>query len=513
MVVHFTKWLDAAATNDDFSLGMCEPCPAKAMGPMQRSDMATRVLGGASSASQAARDNNVSRKFVGAQTAKAQQALDDAFAPPPEVPEDFLFWLPVTKSWIKQATLGLALTCRGSERAIVQFFSDHLDFATSVGTVHNTLASAVPMARVQNDAVNIANIRDAALDELFQATWPILAGIDVPSNYCFLLSREEHRDADTWGVRLLELLDRGFKPSSIIADFGGGLRAGIAEALPDATCRGDVFHAVYELNNVLHILENRGYRAIERRGTLQHKQAKQFRRSGRKDPCLSKQIIQAQRDEEEALVLIDDVKLLVNWLRHDVLAVAGPCYADRQELYHFVLAELCPRLDRAGDSGKQCATLLRNHCDDLLAFALQLERDLATLAQQFEVDLTLVHELSQHLADNPYRPRYWQQEARFQQRCRGRLHQLKDAIQELHRHAVRASSAVENLNGRLRGYFSLRRHLGSDYLDLLRFYLNHRPFPRSARPERTGKSPRELLTGQQHPHWLELLGYQRFMRN
>jgi hypothetical protein len=59
----------------------------------------------------------------------------------------------------------------------------------------------------------------------------------------------------------------------------------------------------------------------------------------------------------------------------------------------------------------------------------------------------------------------------------------------------------------------LRRHLGNDYLALLQFFLNHRRFPRSQRPERAGKSPAELLTGQSHRHWLELLGYQRFSRN
>ena len=38
----------------------------------------------------------------------------------------------------------------------------------------------------------------------------------------------------------------------------------------------------------------------------------------------------------------------------------------------------------------------------------------------------------------------------------------------------RSSSLVENLNSRLRTYFTLRRHLGGAYLDLLRFFLNHR---------------------------------------
>jgi hypothetical protein len=31
-------------------------------------------------------------------------------------------------------------------------------------------------------------------------------------------------------------------------------------------------------------------------------------------------------------------------------------------------------------------------------------------------------------------------------------------------------------------------------------------------PERVGKSPTELRIGQKHPHWPELLGYQRFVR-
>jgi hypothetical protein len=72
---------------------------------------------------------------------------------------------------------------------------------------------------------------------------------------------------------------------------------------------------------------------------------------------------------------------------------------------------------------------------------------------------------------------------------------------------------AENLNSRLRCYFFLRRELGAGYLSLLQFFLNHRRFRRSEHAERVGKSPAELLTGQSHPHWLEMLGYQRFKRN
>ena len=76
----------------------------------------------------------------------------------------------------------------------------------------------------------------------------------------------------------------------------------------------------------------------------------------------------------------------------------------------------------------------------------------------------------------------------------------------------RASSLVENLNSRLRNYFFLRKQLGSDYLDLLRFFLNHRTFNESRIRERVGQSPTELMTGEKHPHWLEMLGFKLFQR-
>jgi hypothetical protein len=38
------------------------------------------------------------------------------------------------------------------------------------------------------------------------------------STFCFLLSLAEYCDADNWGTRLLELIDRGFAPGATVAD-------------------------------------------------------------------------------------------------------------------------------------------------------------------------------------------------------------------------------------------------------------------------------------------------------
>jgi hypothetical protein len=88
----------------------------------------------------------------------------------------------------------------------------------------------------------------------------------------------------------------------------------------------------------------------------------------------------------------------------------------------------------------------------------------------------------------------------------GKYAPLRVEVQRLAGSVVRASSVIENLNSRLRNYFFLRKQLGRGYLGLLQFYLNHHSYQRSERAERQGKSPRELLSGQEHGHWLELLG-------
>jgi len=149
---------------------------------------------------------------------------------------------------------------------------------------------------------------------------------------------------------------------------------------------------------------------------------------------------------------------------------------------------------------------LQNQRDTLLAFAGVLDQKLADIAQTYAIAEPLVREacLLHRLPSTS--PAYWQGWNRLRTTMGGKFHALFDAVSRAMAHTPRSSSLVENLNSRLRTYFTLRRHLGGSYLDLLRFFLNHRRFMRSRCAERHGKSPRELMTGQGHPHWLALLG-------
>jgi hypothetical protein len=487
-------------------------CPAKALAPSQRLTLGVHVLAGDRTVADLADEYHVSRKFVYQQAGTARDALQEAFAALEVADDQVLFHLPVTKAWLRQATLGLTLICHSSFRNVQEFFRDLLDFKISIGSVHNIHREAVAKARFHNLRPYLKNIAYAALDELFQSGRPVLVGVDVASTYCFLLSLENHRDADTWGVRLLELQERGFAPKSTIADFATGLRAGQELAMPGTPCRGDVFHVLQEITPFVTYVENRAYDAIAARHCLEQKKSEKTRQG-----CSAREFGQKLRHarlaESKAVALADDVALLAHWLHYDILAVSGLPYADRCILFDFIALELKAREHLRPHRIKPVRKLLENQRDKMLAFALELDHDLMALAKEFKVPALVVRELLNLQALDPRQPQRWQKQAVLQQKLCDHFHSLSDAVHDLAEHTVRASSVIENLNSRLRPYFFLRKQLGADYLVLLQFFLNHRRFLRSEHPERVDKSPAELLTGESHPHWLEMLGCTPFSRN
>jgi hypothetical protein len=488
------------------------PTPARLLPPPARQQLARDALAGQPITGLAER-HQVSRKFVYQQLHQAHEALDRAFAPSPPDPPHLLFWLPVTKPWLRQFVLGLTLVCHSSLRGVTELLADLFDYPLSVGSVHNILHQAVSSARHLTARQDLAAVRIGAHDEIFQAGRPVLVGADVASTYCYLLSPEDHRDAETWGVRLLELCDQGFAPDATIADFGSGLRAGQELALPALPCRGDVFHALQTLEKLVTSLENRAYQAIAARSKLEHQQAQSQQRRGRSNASVSQKLRHARPAEAKAIALAEEVAVLVRWLREDIFSVAGPAYADRCALYDFVVAELGARRCQGPQCLAEACRLMQHHRDDLLAFARQLESDCTALAAEFQVPVAVVRTLLKVRTLDLRDPRRWQQDAALHRQLRDRYYPLSAAVDDLARHTVRASSIIENLNSRLRSYFFLRRHLGPDYLALLQFFLNHRRFLRSEHPERVDKSPAELLSGRSHRHWLEMLGFTRFSRN
>jgi hypothetical protein len=201
---------------------------------------------------------------------------------------------------------------------------------------------------------------------------------------------------------------------------------------------------------------------------------------------------------------------LVQWLSHDILALAGPDLAQRQTLFDFVVAELLQREPLDADRIRPVRVALENQRDDLLGFAGVLDQKLAVIAMDFKVPQDLVRDVCLLQRKSKAASAYWQRCDELRTKCAGKFQRLLDTVVDAMKRTPRASSLVENLNSRLRNYFSLRKQLNTSYLGLLQFFLNHRTFLRSEIPERVGKSPKQLMTGQSHPHWLELLGFTLF---
>jgi hypothetical protein len=367
-------------------------CPAKALAPSQRLTLGLHALADTQSITGLADEFGVSRKFVYQQATKAQTALDDAFTPADTPDDEVLFHLPVTKQWLRQVALGLTLICHSSYRGVHEFCRDLLDVHLSIGTVHNIVHAAIDTARPYNATANLAHVAYAGLDEIYQHRQPVLVAADIESTYCFLLSREECCDGDTWGIRLFEARDRGLAPDAFVSDFGAPIQAGLKLAMPGTPHRGDVFHGLMVITEAITFLEKHAYQKMTVYHKLQQEKNKRMKQ-GQHASNLSSKMDLADKAQIKAIDLADSIAVLGRWLRHDIFAVSGLPYPDRCTLFDFVLAELQDRAPLYPKQLDPICSLLKNHREQLLAFAAQLDQDLVHLAAQFEVPSTVVRDL------------------------------------------------------------------------------------------------------------------------
>jgi hypothetical protein len=276
-------------------------------------------------------------------------------------------------------------------------------------------------------------------------------------------------------------------------------------------CNGDVFHAERDIGKLAFYLENRAAGCSTTRQKLERKMERAKNKG--KGRAFSKKLAYVRQAEEQAIELAKDIRTLADWIQNDILSLAGPNLKIRQELYDFVVEQLQTLKSLCPYRISPVLRMLENNSDNLLAFVGILEARFADIAAKFDVPLFLVQAVCELQGLDKNLSRYWQRRAQLEKKLKGQFYDIEATVCEVLSETPRASSMVENLNSRLRNYFFLRRHIGNDYLDLLRFFINHRTFMRSERGERVGKSPAELLTGKQHPHWMELLGFERFSRN
>ena len=156
--------------------------------------------------------------------------------------------------------------------------------------------------------------------------------------------------------------------------------------MPETPCHGDVFHIQQQFEQVASGLARQAQGAITHRIKLDQKIAK-AKLAGSMTQKLTIQQVQANRREAGLIARAQDVKILCQWFSHDVLALAGPNLAVRQELFDFIETELQQRAGKQYPSLRKLRTALHNQRDQLLAFAGVLDQKLADIAQRFALPL------------------------------------------------------------------------------------------------------------------------------
>ncbi len=401
---------------------------ASRLQPLQRQQIAVKVLSQQEPITEIAKEKQVSRKFVYQQKAIAQQALDKAFEKK-EPEEEVLYSLPITHSWIFQFILALILICHCSYRGVKEILRDLFDYSISIGTIHNRFRAAVEKAREINQTQDLSSIGVALLDELFHANQPVLTGVDAFSTYCFLLQEVAHRDEDTWGYYLLEAEEQGLNPDYTIADAGQGIRAGQKAAWGDKPCHGDVWHILDRCDALCRNLAKKAQGATTQREKLEEKMsAAKLKGEGHK---LSAKLTQARKNEAELLNLAADIKILLYWLRIDVLSLAGPDWTERMELLDFLIEELELREDKAHQGIRKLRIALDNQKEDLLAFAQILDQKLADIAHKFKISLSQVRQVCLLMKESLSTNVYWQRWNQLYKLLSEKFLPVKEAVEKI----------------------------------------------------------------------------------
>ena len=205
--------------------------------PELKKSIALQAISG-SNVTQLAQKHQVCRNTVYSQKLLAQTAANEVFLAP--VPDgQVLFDLPVTKDFLRQLVLGMLLICKASYRDVQMFLNDVFDTSISIGTITNIHNDACLKAAEINISYGLDTVKQNASDEIYHRNKPYLAVVDIHSRFCMSLSREDHRDAETWIIHLLYLVEQGFHPEvNMVATLTSWLQYDILQLPGDCSCQG-----------------------------------------------------------------------------------------------------------------------------------------------------------------------------------------------------------------------------------------------------------------------------------
>ena len=131
----------------------------------------------------------------------------------------------------------------------------------------------------------------------------------------------------------------------------------------------------------------------------------------------------ARREEAQACWLARDIRMLTQWLNHDVLALAGPVLATRQVLFDFIVDELTRREPEDRHRIRPVRIALQ-----LFSLPGVLDEKLAAIACIHQVSDSLVREACVLHRLPTTSSSYWRDWNRLRRKSGDRFHDLFTAV-------------------------------------------------------------------------------------
>ncbi len=430
-----------------------------------------------------------------------------------------LIWVPVDQNQLHRAIIALRCTAPNSLRNIEEMLPIlYPGLKSSYGTIQAIVSEGEARAAMRNAEQDLCSIKAGALDEMFSQGDPIFGGVDLDTGFLFLLALREQRAAEDWADELERCQKQGLELEVVVKDAAKGIAAGVREVFKDAEQRDDCFHAQYEMGKLKRQLEQRAYGAINQVEEL-NKALNKPRGNGRSKSRqkLAQRLRWAQKRCDVAIALFDQFEK--NQLRiieaMELVDLEHGTLRNAQWMQSEIEAASSDMLAMNNDKCKKVGRYLKNRAPGLVLYAKQMKAQLDKVASRYGypcvtlacIILRLLAELKGQRRKGCRRQDKKQllgAYAILKQTAKHDLHTILSEVDEIFVHRYRASSAIEGFNASLRPYVYIHKRATQGFLELFRFYYNHR---KRRWGRHKGTSAYQEMTGEVVEDWLTTLGY------
>ena len=405
------------------------------------------------------------------------------------------------KNMVEKAVLSLALDCKSTYEGIILFFDRIFGMHISMGKISGIITSYSVIADDINRSVDLGNAKFTANDEIFQGDMPILTSVDLQSIYIIGMEPSNDRTAASWEAVMRGYAAQGFDPEVSISDAGSGLLCGIPRVFPGMEQRPDIFHVEKELGVEVSKLVRKAEAEITEEEKMMHAVSGKRPHKKTEDRLLA---LWPHIDND--LAVTETIMVLYGWLK-ELLSFTGYTADEVLETAHWVCGEMLA-LQPDNKPFRKQVHVFEERLDRALSFLNYLTVRMGSAEEENGYEngsLQCLYRLRSFKYGSDYRAS-WETVCNCAFDTPRERADAENVLENIINETYRASSMVENLNGRIRDYIDAKRRLPPMFTSLLQLYFNTKPYRRSGKEERIGKTPMEMLTGKPHASFFELLG-------